>query len=72
MNQLLFVSIIFTAFDLFLIIYAFTLPLYPINWRKKVNRKHNNDTVTGISIIFTTLSCCVLWIIYFYFLIFHL
>jgi len=72
MDQLLFVSIVFTAFDLFLIIYAFTLPLYPITWRKKVNRKHNNDTVTGITILFTTLFCCVLWIIYFYFSIFHL
>ena len=27
---------------------------------------------TGIAIIFTTLFCCILWIIYFYFLIFHL
>ncbi len=84
MNQLLFVSIILTVFDIFLIIYAFTLPLYPTSWRKKVNKKHNNDTATGINkkhnndtatgitILFVTLACCVSWIIYFYFLIFHL
>ena len=72
MDQLLFVNIILTAFDLFLIIYAFTLPVYPISWRKKVNKKHNNDTTTGIAIIFVTMFSCVSWIIYFYFLIFHL
>tara|TARA_B100000965_G_scaffold26932_1_gene20066 strand:+ start:428 stop:646 length:219 start_codon:yes stop_codon:yes gene_type:complete len=72
MDQLLFACIVFTAFNLFLIIYAFTLPLYPTSWRKKVNKKNNNDTTTGIAIIFTTLFCCVLWIIYFFFLIFHL
>jgi len=72
MDQLLFVSILLTAFDLFLIIYAFTLPLYPKSWRKKVNKNHNNDTSTGIAIIFVTLACCILWVIYFYFLIFHL
>ena len=72
MDQLLFACIVFTAFNLFLIIYAFTLPLYPTSWRKKVNKKHNNDTSTGIAIIFTTLFSCVSWIIYFYFLIFHL
>ncbi len=72
MSQLLYLSIILTAFDIFLIIYAFTLPLYPAKWRKKVNIKHNNDTATGIAIIFVTLFCCVSWIIYFYFLIFDL
>jgi len=72
MDKLLFACIVFTAFNLFLIIYAFTLPLYPTSWRKKVNKKNNNDTATGIAIIFTTLFCCVLWIIYFYFIIFHL
>ena len=72
MDQLLFVSIVFTAFDLFLIIYAFTLTLYPTSWRKILNKKHNNDTATGITIIFVTMACCILWIIYFYFLLFHL
>jgi len=72
MDQLLFFCIVTTAFDFFLIIYAFTLPLYPTSWRKKVNKKNNNDTATGIVIIFVTMLSCVSWIIYFYFLIFHL
>ena len=72
MDQLFFFCIVVTAFDLFLIIYAFTLPLYPKSWRKKVNKKYNNDTTTGITILFVTLACFISWIIYFYFLIFHL
>ncbi len=72
MDQLFFFCIVVTAFDLFLIIYAFTLPLYPKSWRKKVNKKHNNDTITGITILFVTLACFISWIIYFYFLIFRL
>ena len=72
MDQLFFLCIVVTAFDLFLIIYAFTLPLYPKSWRKKVNKKYNNDTITGITILFVTLACFISWIIYFYFLIFHL
>ena len=72
MDQLFFFCIVFTAFNLFLIIYAFTLPLYPESWRKKVNKKYNNDTTTGITILFVTLACFISWIIYFYFLIFHL
>ena len=72
MDQLFFFCIVVNAFNLFLIIYAFTLPLYPESWRKKVNKKYNNDTTTGITILFVTLACFVSWIIYFYFLIFHL
>ena len=71
MDQLLFLCIIATAFDFFLIIYSFTIPLYPKKWRKKVNKKYNNETATGITIIFVTMATCFLWIIYFYFLIFH-
>ena len=72
MDQLLFLCIIITALDIFLIIYAFTIPLYPKNWRKQVNKKYKNETVTGITLIFVTMAACFLWIIYFYFLIFHL
>ncbi len=72
MDQLFFFCIVVTAFDLFLIIYAFTHPLYPKSWRKKVNKKHNNDTITGITILFVTLAGFISWIIYFYFLIFRL
>ena len=72
MDQLFFFCIVVTAFNLFLIIYAFTLPLYPESWRKKVNKKYSNDTTTGITILFVTLASFISWIIYFYFLIFHL
>ena len=33
-----FFCIILTAFDLFLIVYALTIPLYPQKWRDKVNK----------------------------------
>ena len=72
MDQLLFLSIIITALDIFLIIYAITIPLYPQKWRNKVNRKYKNETATGVTIIFVTMAACFLWIIYFYFMIFHL
>ena len=54
MSQLLFFCIILTAFDLFLIVYALTIPLYPQKWRDKVNKKYQNETATGITIIFVT------------------
>ena len=72
MDQLLFLCIIITALDIFLIIYALTIPLYPQKWRNQVNKKYKNETATGITIIFVTMAVCSLWIIYFYFLIFHL
>ena len=72
MDQLLFLCIVITALDFFLIIYALTIPLYPKIWRNKVNKKYKNETATGITIIFVTMTTCFLWIIYFYFLIFHL
>ena len=72
MSKLLFLSIAFTALDIFLIIYAFTIPLYPKKWRKEVNKKYKNETATGVTIIFVTMAACFLWVIYFYFFIFNL
>ena len=72
MSKLLYLSIIVTALDIFLIIYAFTIPLYPKKWRKEVNKKYKNETATGVTIIFVTMAACFLWVIYFYFLIFDL
>ena len=72
MEELLFLSIIITALDIFLIIYALTIPLYPLKWRNNVNRKYKNETATGVTIIFVTMAAFFLWIIYFYFMIFHL
>ena len=72
MDQLLFLCIIITALDIFLIIYAFTIPLYPTKWRNQVNKKYKNETVTGITLIYVTMAASNFRIIYFYFLIFHL
>ena len=72
MSRLLYLSIIITALDIFLIIYAFTIPLYPKKWRKEVNKKYKNEAATGVTIIFVTMAACFLWVIYFYFLIFDL
>ena len=72
MEELLFLSIIITELDIFLIIYALTITLYPLKWRNNVNRKYKNETATGVTIIFVTMAACFLWIIYFYFMIFHL
>tara|TARA_B100000945_G_scaffold10637_1_gene8391 strand:+ start:20 stop:238 length:219 start_codon:yes stop_codon:yes gene_type:complete len=71
-NQLLFLCTVISALDIFLIIYAFTIPLYPKKWRKEVNKKYKNDTATGVTIIFVTMTACFLWVIYFYFTIFDL
>jgi len=71
-SKLLFLCIIITALDIFLITYALTIPLYPKKWRKEVNKKYKNETATGVTIIFVTMAACFLWVIYFYFLIFDL
>ena len=77
MNYLLYISIVTTILTLFLIIYAFTLPLFPDEWRKKVNGdknslnpKHNNESLTGFLIIIVSATTCLLWGYYFYFYIF--
>jgi len=71
-SQLFFLCVVISALDIFLIIYAFTIPLYPKKWRKEVNKKYKNDTATGVTIIFVTMTACFLWVIYFYFTIFDL
>ncbi len=70
MKSFLFICVILSFLDFFLIIYALTIPLYPKSWRKKVNKKYKNETATGITIIFVTMTTCFAWIIYFYFKIF--
>jgi hypothetical protein len=72
MKFFLFICIILSFFNYFLIIYAFTLPLYPKKWRREVNKKYKNETATGITILFVTIATCFSWIIYFYFFIFDL
>jgi len=66
MNQLLFLSIIFSALNIFIITYAYSLNFFPKKWRKKVNQ----DTLVGLSLIFSTMITGFLWVFYFYFKIF--
>lgn len=73
MNIFLYICILCTLLDIFLIVYAWTLPLYPQEWRDKVNRtpnsmdpKENNDSLTGMLITIVTAVACSLWAIFFY------
>ena len=73
MNQLYFICIIMTLFDAFLIVYAWTLPLFPQAWRDRVNSvpdsldpRVNNDSLTGMLIILVTAATCALWALLFY------
>ena len=72
-DTFLYVCILVTLLDVFLIIYAWTLPLFPQEWRDKVNRNKqslnpqtNNDSLTGILIILVTAVMCTLWAVLFY------
>ena len=66
MDQFLFINIIITGLNLFIIVYAYSLSFFPIKWRKKVNQ----DTLVGLALIFFTMITMFAWIIYFYFQIF--
>ena len=67
MGQFLFINIIITGLNLFIIVYAYSLSFFPIKWRKKVNQ----DTLVGLALIFFTMITMFAWIIYFYFQIFR-
>ena len=73
MKTLLYLCILTTLIDVFLLVYAWTLPLFPQSWRDKVNRDHgslnpsvNNDSITGMVIILVTAVTCSLWAVLFY------
>ena len=66
MNKFLFLNIIVTGLDIFIIIYAYSLNFFPKKWRKKVNL----DTLVGLALIFFSLLTFFLWAIYFYYKIF--
>jgi len=63
MSQLLFLSIIFSALNVFIIVYAYSLNFFPKKWRKKVDQ----DSLVGLTLIFMTMLTMFTWIIYFYF-----
>jgi len=66
MTKLLFLSIVFSALNIFIIVYACSLNFFPKKWRKKVDQ----DSLVGLALIFVTMATMFLWVFYFYFKIF--
>lgn len=66
MQEFLFFNIVISFLNIFLIVYAYSLNFFPINWRKKVNQ----DTLVGLALIFLTMFNGFVWVIYFYYKIF--
>tara|TARA_B110000483_G_scaffold7351_1_gene8668 strand:- start:2468 stop:2668 length:201 start_codon:yes stop_codon:yes gene_type:complete len=62
MTIFLFINIIFTSLNIFIVIYAYSLNFFPIKWRKKVNQ----DSLVGLALIFSTMMTGFLWVFYFY------
>jgi hypothetical protein len=62
MDKFLFINIIFSALNIFIIVYAYSLDFFPKKWRKKVNQ----DSLVGFALIFSTMITMFAWIIYFY------
>jgi hypothetical protein len=48
MNILLFLGVIFSALNIFIIVYAYSLNFFPKKWKKKIKQ----DTLVGLAIIF--------------------
>jgi len=66
-NTFLFINIIITALNVFILVYAYSLNFFPIKWRKKVKQ----ETIVGLAIIFITMLNMFVWIIYFYYKLFE-
>tara|TARA_Y100000590_G_C15550414_1_gene950665 strand:+ start:95 stop:298 length:204 start_codon:yes stop_codon:yes gene_type:complete len=62
MDKFLFFNISLLTFNIFIIVYAYSLNFFPKKWRKKVNQ----DTLVGLALIFVTMTSMFVWIIYFY------
>ena len=67
MNNFLFINIVISALNVFIVVYAYSLNFFPKRWRKKVNQ----DTLVGLALIFFTMATMFAWIIYFYFLLIY-
>ena len=63
MDLFLFINIVITGLNFFIIVYAYSLNFFPKKWRKKVDQ----DTLVGFALIFSTMLTMFSWIIYFYF-----
>ena len=62
MEKFLFFNIIVSTFNIFIIVYAYSLNFFPKKWRKKVNQ----DTLVGLALIFLTMSTLFYLIVYYY------
>ena len=62
MEEFLFINIIVSALNVFVIVYAYSLNFFPKKWRKKVDQ----DTLVGLALIFSTMITGFLWIFYFF------
>ena len=63
MKEFLFINIIVSALNVFIIVYAYSLNFFPKKWRKKINQ----DSLVGLALIFSTIITGFLWVFYFYF-----
>ena len=63
MDKFLFFNISLLAFNIFIIVYAYSLNFFPKKWRKKVDQ----DTMVGLALIFLTMFTGFLWVFYYYF-----
>jgi len=52
MEKFLFINIIFSTLNIFLLVYAYSLNFFSKSWRKKVNQ----DTLVGLALIFLTMA----------------
>ena len=66
MEEFLFINIIISALNIFVIVYAYSLNFFSKKWRKKINQ----DTLVGFALIFLTMTTGFLWVFYFYFKLF--
>ena len=66
MEKFLFFNVIVSAFNIFIIVYTYSLNFFPKKWRMKVNQ----DTLVGLALIFITMLTMFSWIIYLYLKIF--
>ena len=67
MEKFLFLNVIVSSLNIFVIVYAYSLNFFPKKWRKKVNQ----DTIVGMALIFCTMLTMFSWIVYYYFKIFE-
>ena len=58
MDLFLFINIVITGLNFFIIVYAYSLNFFPKKWRKKVDQ----DSLVGLALIFVTMVTMFLWV----------